>query len=317
MSQLQTIILGICLLYNAITMSAQQNNSLQSFGELEYPWPTHALEIESGQSIQYVEWGSDKERVLLFIHGLSSYLPAWKYNVPAFTEDYHVIALDLPGFGKSFFPENPTSLQDFAKYLAVFLEKKGLSKVTLIGHSMGGQIAMVLALESPQLVEKLVLVAPAGFEAFEEGDRAALLGATAPAVLEAAGEAQLAFNYKYNFYEWPERAEFMLQDRLAIRTAKEFSAYCQQVHWAVKAMLEGPVLHRLKDLNGPVLVVFGRQDQLIPNRFLHPQLDTESLVTEAVKQIPGAQLHFIDKAGHFVMFEQFEEFNQRLQAFLR
>jgi pimeloyl-ACP methyl ester carboxylesterase len=311
------LIFAIFFTINLTTpMKAQQNSNFQSFQELKYDWPTSQLEIEPGKVMHYVEWGSENEEAVLFLHGLSSYLPAWKYNLPDFIGDYRVIAMDLPGFGKSFFPETPSSMKDFAYFIRLFCEKKGLSKVNLVGHSMGGQIAIVTALEFPDFINKLILVAPAGLETFSDDDREALLTATASSLLAGTSEAQLSFNYRYNFYEWPDRAQFMINDRLAIRSAAEFLDYCQQVHWAVKAMLDGPVLDKLPSLECPVLVVFGRQDRLIPNKFLHPHLETESLAREAVETIKNAQLCLIDKAGHFVMFEQFQQFNQKVREFL-
>jgi pimeloyl-ACP methyl ester carboxylesterase len=81
-------------------------------------------------------------------------------------------------------------------------------------------------------------------------------------------------------------------------------------------MLDEPVASRLKELEPSTLLLFGEDDQLIPNRYLHPGLTTEALARQGQQAIPESQLIMLPEAGHLLMFEQPEAFNQTLKNFL-
>lgn len=82
----------------------------------------------------------------------------WNYNIQTLASEFHVVALDLPGFGGSDKPDIDYSLDDFIIYLDAFMAAKGIDKAMLVGHGLGGEIAITYTLEHPEKVEKLVLV---------------------------------------------------------------------------------------------------------------------------------------------------------------
>jgi pimeloyl-ACP methyl ester carboxylesterase len=292
----------------------QKVPSVQTFDELPYPFITQKVKLQSGEEIAYFDEG--KGQPIIFIHGLGSYAPAWKKNIEGLKSQYRCIAIDLPGYGKSSKGKYEASMTYYAAILRDFMEAIGLEKAVVAGHSMGGQIAMTAALAYPDKVERLVLVAPAGFELFHKGEKAWFREVLSPTAVKLTTVDQIKENIAWNFYDMPAEAEFMITDRIAMRKAVEFDAYCYIIPECVKGMVDEPVFDFLPQLEQPTLVLFGEQDNLIPNRFLNGG-KTATIAQQGVEQLPNAQLKMIDEAGHFVHFEQAAVVNGEIQAFLK
>ena len=270
----------------------------------------------ASEEVAYIDEGSG-DNTLIFIHGLSSNLEAWKKNVLELKEDYRCIALDLPGYGKSSRNNTSYSLKDYADFLKCFIESKQLKNVVLVGHSMGGQIAIHAVLSSPELFEKLILIAPAGIETFSEQEAAVLKSSYSSAIVVNSTPEQVTANYKLNFHTFPEDAKFMVEDRIKMKGAVDFPDYAEVVVNNVHAMLDEPVFNQLDKLAKPVLILYGNNDLLIPNRFFHPDQTIESLVKDAEEKIPDLKVEIINEAGHFVNFEKPGEVNREIIKFLK
>lgn len=267
--------------------------------------------------LAYSEAGKGEEAIL-FIHGLGGTRRHWGQTLPALSKEYRALAVDLPGYGDSRLQEVPEDslLHFFANSLLALMDSLSLSKTHVVGHSMGGQIAMLLALEHPERIQKLVLAAPAGIEAFTEAEGQGLRTYAATAYPQKLTEEKIRQNYTLNFYQTPEGAEELIQERLALNESSYFPIYANVLIKAVEGMLDTPLASRLPELEPPVLILFGKEDQLIPNRYLHPELTTEALARSGQQAIPKSQLIMLSEAGHLLMLEQPEEFNQALKNFL-
>jgi len=285
------------------------------FSDLDYPYEVSYQEVSSGQQIAYIDEG--KGAPLMLIHGLGSYIPAWKQNIPALAQSHRVIALDLPGFGKSTKTAEEYSISFFAKTVADLQDSLGITEATWVGHSMGAQVAMQGALSYPDKIAKLVLLAPAGFEAFTEQDAALLTAYVTPESIKATPEAVVRQTFKSTFFEFPDNARFMADDRIAIRQAEDFDLYARAYAESVEAMLQGSVLSKLPEIKQPVLVIFGKQDMLIPNKQLHPDMTTEAVAQKGIEKLPDSRLKMVDRAGHFVHFEQPDIVNQAVLNFIK
>lgn len=287
---------------------------LSSFMELNYPFKTHQVELPGGETIAYVDQGEGEQTIIL-IHGLGSYLPAWKKNIPELSKHFRVIAIDLPGYGKS--SKNPHSgmMTYYARVVKEFIEALGLESVVLGGHSMGGQISMVTALYYPERVEKLVLTAPAGFEKFTEGQKEWFRSVMTVRGVMLTPVEDIISNLAYNFYELPDDAGFMITDRIAMREAEDFEAYCYAVVQSVNGMVDEATHEYLHKIQQPTLIIFGEKDNLIPNRFLNPGF-TRDIANVGAERIPNNELHMIPQSGHFVQFESADQFNQIVVDYL-
>jgi pimeloyl-ACP methyl ester carboxylesterase len=284
-----------------------------AFADLDYGVATKTVAVGTAQ-INYVEAGSG-ERTLVLIHGLASDLRAWRNNIDALARDYRVIAIDLPGYGKSSKGNYTYSMEFFAKVVRGVVRELELGTPTLVGHSMGGQVAMTYALMYPDALEALVLTSPAGLETFEDGEARWLANAMTPEFTCKASSEAIYIRHVQNFHKMPRDAEFMIDDRLAVVGGEGFDEYCRAVSRSVAGMLDQPVHDRLPQIRVPTLVLFGANDQLIPNPFLHGG-STVRLADKTAKLIPGARLEILPRAGHMAQFEQSEPWNAQVQQFL-
>lgn len=280
-----------------------------------YPYEVHKIALSDSLEIAYID-EEEGEEVLLFIHGLGSYLKAWQKNIDSLKMDYRCIALDLPGYGKSSKGNYPFDMTFFAETIRAFIEALNLKKVTLVGHSMGGQIAMHTVLKHNPHIEKLILIAPAGFELFTNKEKQWFQNVYTAAVIKATSEEQIRKNFKINFYNMPEDAQFMIEDRLFMRQTVEYDPYCAMIPKCVLGMLEEPIFDRLSEITLPTLVLFGENDLLIPNKLLHPNLNTLEVAKSASAHLSKGTLKMIPSAGHFVQWEQAELVNEAILKFL-
>jgi pimeloyl-ACP methyl ester carboxylesterase len=265
--------------------------------------------------VAYIEQGMGN--TVLLVHGLGGNISHWSKNITTLSKSYHVIALDLPGYGhssKNIDTVKTDLLSLYADIILGFIERKMLRNVTLIGHSMGGQIAIITALKDSQHIRQLVLVSTAGFEAFTQQEAELLILNTPASVFQNQGESAIRASFKRNFYRHPP--EKLVQERLKFKFCNDFPKYAIAISSGVRGMLVHPVKNELKNINERVLIIFGQQDALIPNKFLHPSLTLDDVVRIGSGNIPGSQFLFIENAGHIVQYEQAVEFNNAVLKFL-
>lgn len=300
------------LLVLAATVAHAQTSSMQ---DIPYPPDTKQASLPDGTEIAYVDRG-EGPYTLVFVHGLGTYLKAWEYNLDALSAHFRCVALDLPGYGKSSKGDYPYGMAFFAGQVRAFCEVLGLENIVLVGHSMGGQVALTLALNHPDLAKKIVLIAPAGIETFSEAEANWLRAVYTPEVVKNTTTEQIRKNFLLNFYQWPDDAEFLYQDRLFLRETAEYDGWCRMVPQCVAAMLAEPVFGRLGEITASVLVIFGENDALIPNTILHKTQNTLQIAQLAHSNIPGSRLRLFPQAGHFVHWEQAALTNQAIREFL-
>lgn len=281
-----------------------------------YGFTAKQVQIDSLQ-LNYIEAG--KGETLLMIHGLGGNASHWKRNIETLSKKFRCIAVDLPGYGTSRVVERgyaDTQLDFYAEVIASLLKKMKVSKASVMGHSMGGQVSMILALKYPALVNKLVLVAPAGLETFTAAEATVLKGYATTAFYMTQDSAAIAKSYRTNFFRMPDAAAILINERIALKQCAGFEAYCRQIPMGVKGMLAHPVAAELKKIGQPVLVLFGEQDALIPNKFLHPSL-TVTAVAAMARSIPGSSIQMIPEAGHLLQYEKPEAVNEAVIHFLQ
>lgn len=305
----------VTIAFLIISCSPYENITKMEFEELDYPFEVHKVSLNDDITLAYVDEGSS-DNVIIFIHGLGSYLPAWKKNISELKKHFRCLAIDLPGYGKSSKGLYEGSMEFYADVVNEFISKLGLNKVAFAGHSMGGQIAMTMAIKYPEKVEKLILVDPAGFEYFTDGQKDWFREVMTVNLVKLTHANTLRENVYVNFYDMPEDAEFMVTDRIALRDAKDFDKYCYAVVRSVHGMVDQPVFSILDRITQPTLIVFGENDNLIPNRYLNPGT-TKEIAEYGHGQIKNSQLVLIEECGHFSQFEKPEVFNKSVVDFMK
>jgi pimeloyl-ACP methyl ester carboxylesterase len=129
-------------------------------GKSFWEWPSPHGEV----AMHYVEKGTGSKHIL-FLHGFRAHTYTWKHLLePLAQAGYHVWAIDLIGYGLSDKPDNAIySVDFFVQQVESFMEAKGISKAHLVGNSMGGGLALNIALDHPQRVHSLTLLNALGY----------------------------------------------------------------------------------------------------------------------------------------------------------
>ncbi len=291
-------------------------NNLKNMDELQYKNVVKKVHLpKSGFNIAYTDEGKG-EKTIIFIHGLGSYLQAWIKNVDALKNNYRCISVDLPGYGKSSKEPHSGQMTFYAGIINEIVQELKLENVYLAGHSMGGQISITTTLLYPDLAKGLILVDPAGFEPFNKGQKQWFRNVMTLDGVRLTTPEAIQNNLATNFYHLPKDADFMISDRMIMRTAADFTAYCYAVVQSVNGMIDNPVLDYLGNIKVPTLIFFGENDNLIPNRFLNP-CKTIDIAKNGADKIKNSKLIMVPQCGHFMMFEKPETFNSEVGNFLK
>ncbi len=266
-----------------------------------------------GWRTHYLTGGEGPPLVLLHGHGESS--GSWRWVLPALARMNRVYAPDTPGAGKStMFSDYSQPPSFYSDFLAGFLDALGLERVSLVGNSHGGNVALRLALAAPERVTSLSLVDSSGLGRVMNP---ALIGLTLPGTAEAAvpwlstplGAAQWAVMLASLVFTHPLRAPpawLAGQYRLAQTPG--------HLHGAV-ACLRGEldlagqrevVLDELPRLTMPTLVVWGANDRVVPSY----------QATAAAARLKNSRLVLIPNCGHLPQVERPDMFLGALSQFL-
>jgi pimeloyl-ACP methyl ester carboxylesterase len=265
---------------------------------------------------------------VLFIHGLgSSGYMEWRHNLEQTAVRHRVFAPDLPGYGRTDKPRARYSVPYFARFIRRYMDDRGLRSVAVIGASLGGRVALEVALEEPSLVRKLVLVNTLGLGRPQVKAAQAVYGLVSvprvgEAVMRVARDAltwappnfirRVAARYAGTSVDLAKTMDDeYLADLREMYAEDEFhNAYLSTVRSLVnpRALLGGQhdVTRRLNELRIPVQLIWGADDPLFP--VAHAE--------RAQALIAGSRLAVIHGAGHTPQAERPEEFNRVLQRFL-
>ena len=304
------VVFGACSTpYSAI-------RNIKSFDELNYKYPVKKVYLPENEfTIAYTDEGKGDNTIIL-IHGLGSYLRAWEKNIGELSKNNRVIAIDLPGYGKSSKEPHTGMMTFYAGIVNELVKELKLNKVVIGGHSMGGQIGMTTYLKYPQIVKGLVLAAPAGFERFTKGQKQWFRDVMTVDGVRLTTPEGIQNNLASNFFRQPKDADFMVSERMEMRSADDFIPYCYAVVQSVHGMVDNPVIDYLQDIKVPTLIFFGENDNLIPNRYLNPGRTVE-IAKYGASKIHNSKLVMIPKTGHFLMFEKPEVFNKETIDFIK
>ncbi len=272
-----------------------------------YPYVLKKIKISDQIEITYVDEGKG-DQTLLFIHGLGGYHQVWKKNVDTLRKSYRCIALDLPGYGQSSKGNYNFSLRFYTNVIDLFITKLQLKNVVLVGHSMGGQVAIKVAQNSLPEVQKVVLLAPSGLKVFTPVQRSGIDWLAQPERIKSWSETELrkAFGSAYASSTIPPDAEFTLKYRLnLINKPSELEYFAQMTHKLTMAVVDEPVLEQLSDVRVPTLLLWGEEDKTL----------SPELTKEAKQHILDCEIHLLSPCGHMVQWECAEEVNNWIREF--
>ena len=279
-----------------------------SWQRIDWPALTRRMTV-LGRELNVVDTGGDGPP-LLFVHGLGGCWQNWLLNIPAFMGSHRVIAPDLPGFGGSQMPAEEISIKGYGKVVDALCEKLGVESPAIVGNSMGGFVGVEVALAFPTRVQNLVLISAAGLsiehtrrEPLVTGARlwaagATWLGVRGRSVVTRPRMRRIGMQL---LVRYPEKLSPALTYELAQGTGTPGFVP------ALKALLSYSIRDRLAQIEVPVLVVWGRNDMLVPRG------DARQFV-ELIGS--NARRVMFDDTGHLAMLERPSRFNALLAEFL-
>ncbi len=284
------------------------------FESLTYQFPVVKTQIEPGLTIVHTAMGDGSP--VVFIHGLGSYIPAWNKNLLPLSKHFRCIAIDLPGYGKSSKSLHPGTMDYYAEVVIKLMDKLGINKFNICGHSMGGVIAFKLAIEFPERVDKLFLSAPGGAETYSEDEKLLVENFISTERMINNDDKQIRNNVMVNFHHFPLDAQFMISDRIAIRKAGEFPLHAEIIARSASGVINSDVPFRLSGVKSKTMIIFGDNDKMIPNRFVHPELTPQKMIDTFKQNIQSVNIKIYPECGHFPQFEHPETFNRDLIEFI-
>jgi pimeloyl-ACP methyl ester carboxylesterase len=295
-----------------------------------YPYPVRRFRFESQRQELHMAYldvpaGRGNGRTVTLLHGKNFTAGYWARTIAALSEaGYRVIAPDQIGFGKSSKPERyQYSFAGLAANTRELLKSLGVERSSIVGHSMGGMLAVRYALMFPESVDRLVLVNPIGLE-----DYAALVPYRPVDFWyrrELASTPDKLREYQKSSYfagEWKPEYESLIELAAGFTKHPEY----WRVAWAsaltYDMVVTQPVVDALPRLKVPTALIVGLRDRTALGKDLLPPEKRDSLgryeelAPRAAKAIPGAKYVGLPGVGHLPQVEAFDAYREALLGFL-
>jgi len=255
--------------------------------------PKYEFAETGAGSLRYAKRGAGDETVVL-IHGFGGDLDNWLFNIDALGETATVYALDLPGHGQSSKKLDNPGLASITEALNAFMDALSIGKAHLVGHSMGGAIALQMAAQHPAKVKSLTLICSAGL-----GPE---IGSYVDEYVAAQGRKDLKPVLEQLFADKSLVSRQLVDDVLKYKRLDGVEGLLKslsQALFAGRKQQDAPAAQ----LGGKLprtLVIWGKEDQIIP--------------ASHAANLPGAQVHVIEGAGHMVFMEKASDVNNLIKA---
>lgn len=265
----------------------------------------HYVSLPNGYRIHTLDQGSGE--VVVFLHGSGNGACGhsnFKNNIPALVDaGYRCIVPDLIGYGYSDKPDDVDyPLDFFVECVQQTLAALGVERYTLVGNSLGGAIALGLALAHPASVQRLVLMAPGGLN--DLPDYLAMPGMAAMFALFGAGKTPTEATMKEFFIKAFVVDPSVVTDELV---HERFELMKLQNPQVIKTMKVPNLTERLPEIACPALTLWGLNENMMP----------DSGILRLAKGLKNGRMVLVPNCGHWVMIEHRELFNRMVIDFLR
>jgi len=261
----------------------------------------------NGIQVYYETRGPVDGKPLLLIMGITAASAVWEKHVSYWEKEYYCILFDNRGVGLSDKPEGPYTTALMADDSAALLDALHISNAAVVGVSMGGAIALQMAIRYPEKVSAMVAMCPW-------------------ASCDKKGEAIFRHITHIKAHLRPEQFAHFMQllifDKSTFDDDAEYAGLLEGQKGAALEAIQQPlhgleaqaeacinhnVVDRLSGIKSPTLVIGGKQDMFVP----------EWMVREVANGIPNIELHLYDNAGHAFHWEKLNDFNLRVLNWLK
>ena len=246
---------------------------------------------------------------VILIHGFADSAYCWHRNLGSLAEaGFRAIAFDLPGCGRSNLPaEFPYGVDDLAQLTLRLLDKLGIPQAHVMGASMGGGVALTLAVHHPERINRVVAVAPVCYHPpFRPFVYLFRYKPIASIIEPLVGPwlADLALRHEYGD---PTQLQPQVADQYRLESKRpEYMRACMRALRGFWNKSFTSTAERYSEIHSPLQLVWGARDNLISPRRYGPRLAADT----------GANLTLISGAGHVVQMERSQEFNAVVIDFL-
>lgn len=272
---------------------------------LNYPYPeVPRFELDAlGIHTSYYEAGTPNGRPIILLHGMSTSADSFRETMHELADEHWLIAPDIPGFGYTA-STTPYNFPHLVEWLAAFCEARHLPPVILLGHSFGGTLAVTYAVDYPNQVEKLLLLAPAVLSSVTYPDFVKRIGVGLGLIDLGSAVSQSKLwvrrQIKTPFYN-PD----LMHDSVWDRRLADYELARQSAD-VLKASAFHDLRPFLSNLHHEICMVWGENDGVVP----------PSDAAVLAGQFPDSQTHILPECGHAPMIEKQVEFQTIARAFL-
>jgi pimeloyl-ACP methyl ester carboxylesterase len=274
-------------------------------------WQTHLHQVElQGRRVNYLDIGSGDMPPAIFIHGLAGCWQNWLETIPRLAQERRCIALDLPGFSASEMPARKISISGYGDTVVELGRVLGIDEpVDVIGNSMGGFIAAEIGISHADFARRIVLCSAAGISITNLRRRPVLTAARITAAVTNFALARRESMVKRpglrkQVLAYVVRHPTLIDADLAYNVMS--GAGSPGFIGALDALTDYDFRDRLPEVKVPVLLVWGREDNLVPVQ------DAD----EFERLIPNARKVILEDTGHVAMLERPSAFNDLVVDFL-
>jgi len=325
----------IALLLLLISFSTQAQGKLEVSGlmleNIKYPFPVKELSLKiQGQDLKmaYMDAQPAKPngKVVLLLHGKNFSAAYWEQTANDLLKDgYRVIMPDQIGFGKSSKPTNiQYTFQLLAQNTKAVLDELKISRVTVLGHSMGGMVATRFSLMYPDVVEKLVLENPIGLEDWKTVVPYQSVDDWYAGELKQDYEKMKDYQLKFYYdNKWRPEYDRWLNINAGWTLNKDYAVIAKNAALTYDMIFTQPVVYEFANLKMPVLLIIGQRDRTALGKGKAPKEVQETLGNypvlgrDTAKKIKNATLVEIDNVGHLPHIEAYDKFIVPLKEFLK
>jgi pimeloyl-ACP methyl ester carboxylesterase len=297
--------------------------------EYAYPYPVAFLPLTIEGKVCRMAYmdvaptGSPNGRTVVLLHGKNFWGGYWQETISLLTQQgYRVVVPDQIGFGKSSKPDDiHYSFDLLAQNTRDLLDALKVDRVAVVGHSMGGMLAVRLARNYPDRVTQLVLEDPIGLEDYRLKVPAVPLERLVQDEMKQTEGGIRAYRKSY-FVRWIPAYERFVEPPARMRLSGEFPRCAISAALTTQMILQQPVRQEFGLISQPTLLVIGREDrtavgkQYAPDAVAATMGDYPALGRAAVKDIPHATLVEIPDCGHIPHVEAERPFHAALLDFL-
>lgn len=292
-------------------------------GETPPPRPNSFWVELLGTEVRYRQVGAYRTRSIeegagepvVLLHGLSGHAETWVRNVAVLGREFRVHAIDMLGHGFTDKPQIEYSIRALADHVLGFLDEIDASRAHLVGQSLGGWVAAILAIHHPDRVASLISVTGAGLQVDADGpvlteQVGQKVAAATTKALDTPTREKVRTRLEWLVHDPAVVTDELVETRYRIYTRPDFAAIAGDMV-AVFTSRARPeemlTAERLATINCPTLVLWTRQNPTMP----WPVGEAASRI------IPDAAFHLMEDAGHWPQFEKSAEFHAVVGAFLR